>query len=110
MACRVRFGLSIPGRGMFSKRWKQADGKRIAFGFVFGAILLVTTLAGIELLSSFFVPPWPARALNPREPAQARVLSTPFRGQSWLADPDNSWGMRDHERARAKRPEAFRAI
>jgi hypothetical protein len=84
--------------------------KRVAFGFVFGAILLIATLAGIELIASFLVPSWPARAMNPREPAQSRLLGVPFSGQPWLADSDNSWGMRDHERARTKAAGAFRAI
>jgi hypothetical protein len=37
-------------------------------------------------------------------------LSAPFKGQPWLADPDNSWGMRDRERALTKPPEIFRAV
>jgi hypothetical protein len=77
---------------------------------VFGAILLVVTLVGIEVLSSYFVPAWPARAINPREPALARTMSAPFRNQPWLADPDNSWGMRDIERTIAKTPGMRRAV
>jgi len=71
------------------------DRKRLAFGAVFGAILVAVTLAGIEFMASFYTPSWPARAMNPREPAPERVLGTPFKRQPWLADPDNSWGMRD---------------
>lgn len=80
------------------------------FGTVFGAVLLVVTLVGIELLSSFLVPAWPARALNPREPTPARMLAPPFKNQPWLADPDNSWGMRDVERSLAKPPGTRRAV
>jgi hypothetical protein len=84
--------------------------KRLIFGAIFGAILLAVTLAGIEFMASFYAPSWPARAMNPREPAPVRVLSTPFKRQPWLADPDNSWGMRDRERTVAKLPGTFRAV
>lgn len=84
--------------------------KRWLFGTAFGAILLVATLVGIEVLSSFYAPAWPARAMNPREPAPVRLLATPFKNQPWLADPDNSWGMRDTERTIAKAPGTFRTI
>ena len=50
------------------------DRKRLAFGAVFGAILVAVTLAGMEFLASFYPPSWPARAMNPREPAPERVL------------------------------------
>ena len=86
------------------------DRKRLAFGLVFAAILLAFTLAGLELLASFVVPPWPARALNPRAPATARALSPPFKGQPWLAEPDNSWGVRDRERSLDKAAGMFRAV
>ena len=77
--------------------------KRRVFGLVFGVILLAVTLVGIEVLASYFVPPWPARALNPREPLRAaRELAVPFRSAPWLADLDSSWGVRDAERTIAK--------
>lgn len=84
--------------------------KRLVFGTIFGVILLAVTLAGIEVMSSFYVPAWPARAMNPREPAPVRLLAKPFEKQPWLADPDNSWGMRDVERTVAKPPGTFRAV
>ena len=84
--------------------------KRWVFGTLFGVILAVATLVGIEVLSSFYVPAWPARAMNPREPAPVRLLAAPFKNQPWLADPDNSWGMRDSERTIDKPPGAWRAI
>jgi hypothetical protein len=84
--------------------------KRWVFGTLFGVILVGATLVGIEVLSSFYVPAWPARAMNPREPALVRPLPTPFKNQPWLADPDNSWGMRDSERTINKPPGLWRAI
>jgi hypothetical protein len=85
-------------------------GKRLVLGTIFGTILLIVTLVGIEFLSSFYVPAWPARAINPRPPAPERVLQTPFKNQPWLADPDNSWALRDIERTVAKPPGTRRAI
>jgi hypothetical protein len=104
IACDIEstVGLFLRVDGMLSKR--------LAFGALFGAILLIVTLAGIELLASFFVPPWPARAMNPREPAQARALNPPFKGQPWLGEADSSWGMRDHERSLTRPAGTFRAI
>ncbi len=66
---------------------------------------IAASLVGIEILSSFYVPAWPARAMNPREPAPVRHLATSFKNQPWLADPDNSWGMRDSERTIENRQE-----
>jgi SGNH hydrolase-like domain, acetyltransferase AlgX len=86
------------------------DRKRLAFGAVFAAILVAVALAGSEFMASFYTPSWPARAMNPREPAPERVLGTPFKRQPWLADPDNSWGMRDRERTVAKLPGTFRTV
>ena len=77
---------------------------------LFGVILLSVTLVGIEVLSSFFVPAWPARALNPRPPAPVRVLQAAYKNQPWIADPDNSWAMRDIERTVAKPSGTRRAI
>ena len=85
-------------------------GKRLVFGALFGTILLVATLVGIEFLSSFYVPDWPARALNPRPPAPVRVVQAHYKNQPWLADPDNSWAMRDIERTIAKPPGMRRVI
>ncbi len=82
----------------------------MVLGTLFGLILLAVTLVGIEVLSSFYVPDWPARALNPRPPAPVRILQTAYKNQPWIADPDNSWAMRDTERTIAKPPETRRAI
>ena len=77
---------------------------------LFGVILLSVTLVGIEVLSSFYVPAWPARALNPRPPAPVRVLQAAYTNQPWIADPDNSWAMRDIERTVAKLRHAARHL
>jgi hypothetical protein len=78
------------------------DRKRLAFGAVFGAILVAATLAGTEFMASFYVPPWPAHVISARQPAPVRLLSAPFKRQPWMADGDNSWATRDQERTVAK--------
>ena len=40
------------------------DRKRLAFGAIYGALLVAVALSGIEFLASFYVPAWPARALR----------------------------------------------
>jgi hypothetical protein len=82
-------------------------GKRLTFGVVFGALLVVVTLAGIEILSSFYVPPWPAWALRSVPPTNPMTTATrPFAAQPWIAAPYNSWGMRDSEHTLAKPSDA----
>ena len=88
----------------------MSRGKRLVFTTIFGVILFAATLVGIEVLASFYVPAWPARALNPRPPAPVRVLQPAYKNQPWIADPDNSWAMRDIERTVAKSPGTRRAI
>jgi SGNH hydrolase-like domain, acetyltransferase AlgX len=88
----------------------MSDPKRLAFNAIFGAILLVATLAGLEFLSSFLTPNWPARAIVSRDPTPVRELGTPYKRQPWLAEPDNSWGMRDRERTVAKPQGTSRAV
>lgn len=83
---------------------------KVVLGTIFGAILVVVTLAGIEFLASFSTPAWPARAMNPREPVPVRTLSEPYKNQPWLADGDNSWGIRDSERTIAKPVATRRAV
>ncbi len=70
--------------------------KRLAFGVVYGLLLAIATLAGIEFLSSFYVPPWPARALRSIPAGHAPSL--------------NSWGMRDTEHTIAKPRDAASRI
>jgi hypothetical protein len=91
-------------------RGRGRSKRQLAFGLVLGALLTVATLAGIEVVASAFVPPWPARAMVPRPPWEPRTLAAPFRQQPWLADPDNSWGMRDRERSFDKLPDVYRTV
>ena len=105
----VSVGRQVAPFGAFGEA-TMSRGKRLVFTTIFGVILLVAALVGTEVLASFYVPAWPARAMNPREPAPVRLLSTPFKNQPWLADPDNSWGMRDIERTLAKKAGTFRAV
>ena len=87
------------------------DRKRVAFGAIFAAILLVVTLGGVELMASFFVPSWPARAMLGREPRTTpAALAVPFDRDRWLSEPENTWGMRDRERTLAKPPGTYRAV
>jgi hypothetical protein len=77
--------------------------KRVAFGVIYGLILVIATAAGIEALASFYAPPWPARALRSVALANPVTASTkPSAGQSPLSPSLNSWGMRDVERTVAK--------
>ena len=61
----------------------------------YAAFLTAIVIAGLEILSSFVVPPWPARELRPIEVA----------GSSY-----NSWGTRDRERSIAKPAGSFRSV
>jgi hypothetical protein len=92
----------LSGRRRSKRQW--------AFGLVLCALLTVATLVGIEVMASAFVPSWPARAMVPRLPWEPRTLAAPFRQQPWLADPDNSWGMRDRERSFDKPPGVYRSV
>lgn len=62
-----------------------------------GVILIVVTLAGIEITAGFFVPPWPARALRSESPLIGPIF--------------NSWGMNDRHRDLVKPPDVrFRSV
>jgi hypothetical protein len=71
--------------------------RRALLWSIYSALLLVVTIAGAELLSSFFVPAWPARELRPVAPTEA--------GQ-----PMNSWGVRDKELTIERPRGTFRAV
>ena len=63
----------------------------------FIALLAMVTLAGLEVLSSFVVPPWPARELRPID---ARNLpSLDILASSQTQPHYNSWGENDRERS-----------
>lgn len=79
------------------------------FGLIFAALLCGTTLIGIEGLTSFFTPAWPARALRATAPVNpVSAAHEPYASRPWMAERFNSWGMRDKERGIAKDP-AYRA-
>jgi hypothetical protein len=59
--------------------------KRVLFGVVYGLVLMVVTLAGIEFLSSFYAPPWPASALRATEPIKSATVLLPTFLQAVLA-------------------------
>ena len=69
--------------------------KRLWFSGIFAALLVAVTVAGLELLSSFVVPPWPARELRPIEVSRNAVAST--LGGTPTVPEYNSWGLRDRE-------------
>jgi hypothetical protein len=86
--------------------------RRATIVSVVGLIVVLLTSAGIEGLSSLVVPPWPARALRwslPINPVSAG--QEPFASRPWMAEPFNSWGMRDKERTIERSPSyATRAV
>ncbi len=82
--------------------------KRFWFWGAFAALLAVVTLAGLEVLSSFVVPPWPARELRPIEVSNAAIASTLSGTQS--VPHYNSWGLRDREHSMEKPTGLFRAL
>src|SRR5260370_37154114 len=86
-------------------------GKRLLFGVVFGLILTVATLAGIEILASAYAPAWPARALVSLEPATSpHEPQPPFNRQPWLGDADNHCVTRDTPRTIDKPAGARRTL
>jgi len=68
------------------------------FGGIYALILVFATLAGIECLSAFYAPSWPARALRS---VPTTLAGGPFGVEPWTGY--NSWGLRDVERKVAKR-------
>lgn len=79
--------------------------RRVVFAVIFALILCGTTLIGIEAAASFFVPPWPARALRWTAPHNPIVATRePYASRPWMAERFNSWGMRDKERSLSKDP------
>jgi hypothetical protein len=73
--------------------------KRAAHWIALAAVAVAGCFAVAETISWAVVPPWPARVLrddspvNPVTEQQATALHMP-----WLAQPNNSWGLRDLER------------
>ena len=82
--------------------------KRFWFWGVFGALLVTLTLAGLEALSAFVVPSWPARELRPIEVSNSAIASTLSSSQ---AIPEyNSWGLRDREHPQQKPAGTVRTV
>lgn len=73
--------------------------RSIGYWTAYAVLLLAATVAGLEFLSSFAVPPWPARELRPVEIAAAASTASNA-PKPVLAY--NSWNMRDWERSIAK--------
>ena len=82
--------------------------KRLWFSGIFVALLVAVTVAGLELLSSLVVPPWPSRELRPIEVSNASVASTLTGTQP--VPTYNSWGMRDREHPLQKPVGTFRTV
>lgn len=94
---------TVDRRFMTSRRW---------FWLVYGAILVVATVAGTELVASFLAPPWPARDLRPvSAEALKERLSSAFVDMPQLVPVYNDWGMRDRPRSFARPPDVkFRSV
>lgn len=82
--------------------------RRFWFWGVYGTLLAVFTLAGLEILSGLIVPPWPARELRPVEVSPVAIESA-LSGAPALPK-YNSWGVRDREHPLQKPVGAFRTI
>lgn len=81
------------------------------FAVVYGLILVVVTLAGIETIASFYAPPWPARALRTIPPVNTDTTMKALTDKPWMMKPFNSWGMNDVERSLTKPADVkFRSI
>ena len=71
------------------------------FWGAYAVLLIAITIAGLEFLSSFVVPPWPERELRPIVVARGQTLKT-LQDTSVRLDGYNSWGLRDRERSMLK--------
>ena len=79
------------------------DRKRLAFGAIYGALLVAFALSGIEFLASFYVPAWPTRALRSVSTFNLATPTTqPASEQDLNTVPFNSWGMKDMEHSLAR--------
>ena len=76
--------------------------KTLVFGSIYFSILAAVTLVGIEVLSSFYSPSWPAYALRSIPPVNSFPPGADL--PAWMVAPFNSWGMRDRERTFAPAP------
>ena len=87
-------------------------GRRYLFWPVYVLLLLGMTLLGAEAVSSFLVPPWPARDIRPI-PAHLlqRNLAEAFGDRPDLVPVFNDWALRDRQRTFARPPDVrFRSV
>lgn len=81
------------------------------FAAIYATILILVTLAGIEVIANFYAPAWPARALRTMPPVNADTTMKSLSDKPWITKPFNSWGMNDRERAVDKPADVkFRSI
>jgi len=71
---------------------------------LYGLLLTAFTIAGLELLSSFVVPPWPARELRPIDVRSFDASPLKAVDHSSTDLGFNSWALHDHERSLHKPP------
>src|SRR5689334_11186004 len=74
--------------------------RSLALWTAYAVVLAAVTVAGLEFLSSFVVPAWPARELRPvvvETPQPSTTSDAPSPRLTY-----NSWGMHDWERSVTK--------
>jgi hypothetical protein len=82
----------------------------VGFWGAYVVLLTAVAIAGLELMSSFVVPPWPERELRPIVISHGKQLKT-LQESSMSPRSYNSWGMSDRERSLLKPADIdFRSI
>lgn len=86
--------------------------KKGLFWTVYGVVLAVATLAGLELIAFFLTPPWPAYELRPIAVPSGLVRPVETASGTFETIPsNNSWGMKDRERSFDRSPDIhFRTL
>jgi hypothetical protein len=72
--------------------------RRLWFWGAYFVLLAAVTVAGLEFMSSFVVPPWPERELRPIVISHDKQLKT-LQDSSQFPDGYNSWRLHDRERS-----------
>jgi hypothetical protein len=75
--------------------------RRLWFWGAYAVLLAAVTIAGLEFMSSFVVPPWPERELRPIVISNNKQLKT-LQDSGLSPRGYNSWGLRDRERSLLK--------
>lgn len=84
--------------------------RRLWFWGAYTVLLLLVTVVGLELMSSYIVPSWPERELRPMLVGRAEMPKT-LQNSSLAPFVYNSWGLRDRERSLHKPIETdFRSV